>query len=150
MDLAEAMKKAADRGIKWSALGFCCIVLAASPCHMEHYVLSTFARKAVFLGVPTQMCVSCMFLRLLTEMEYVSTLNYQWVVNALPGSNAREENRALSILVMPTLSKQGWRLVLLNYCKWGGAGSPAAGDVEVLVSPIVNPLSANGFWIVLW
>lgn len=41
---------------------------------------------------------------------------------------------------MPTVSKQGWRLVLLNYRKWGGAGLPAAGDVgvKVLVSPSVN------------
>lgn len=69
-------------------------MLAASHHHVEDYVLTAFARRAVFLFFPTQMCVLCMLLRLLTAMECVSTLNYQRVVNTLTGSDTREGNRA--------------------------------------------------------
>lgn len=37
--------------------GVLLIVLAASPCHMEDYVLTTFARRAVFLCPHTNVCL---------------------------------------------------------------------------------------------
>lgn len=46
------------------------------------------------LSFPLHKCVSCVLLRLFTEMGCVSTLNYEQVGHILPDSDTREGSRA--------------------------------------------------------
>lgn len=57
-------------------------------------MLSAFAMRAVFLFLPTEMCVLTMFLGLLTDMECISCRITSELVNTLPGRDTREGNRA--------------------------------------------------------
>lgn len=95
--------------------GVLLIVLDASPCHMEDYVFTTFSRRAVFLCPLTHMCL----------MYASKDFNWDGVYfhPALSMSSlysAREQykrGKQRSDHTGDALFKQGWRLVLLNYCK---------------------------------